>query len=190
MPQDADAAFAAVRQVQGRGLLQQGVSGAPLPQHAHAARCARARACALTRSSVPRPAPCHQTAAWKAGHKRECAQGQGAATAALIRRAAREAARPAPQKPGLTKEQRRLATRLDELQEAADWRGIAALEREALALTRDVRGASPSMAGANHRTLGIVYQSLGDFSRAIEHHTQDLSPTLQDSSDPEFNLPG
>ena len=47
-------------------------------------------------SKLPRPAPCHQTAAWKAGHKRECAQGQGAAAAALIRRAAR----PAPQQKG------------------------------------------------------------------------------------------
>ena len=121
--------------MQGRGLLQQGVSGAA-PPNTHLQRAG------------PRPAPCHYTAAWKAGHKRECAQGQGAAAAALIRRAAREAARPAPQK-GLTKEQRRMATRLGELQAADDWRGIAALEREALALARDVRRVDPGMAGAN-----------------------------------------
>ena len=90
--------------------------------------------------------------AWKAGHKRECAQGQGAAAAAQIRRAAREAARPAPQK-GLTKEQRRLVTRLNELRAAADWRGIAALETEALGLARDVRGVDPGLAGAIHSML-------------------------------------
>ena len=96
-----------------------------------------------------RPAPCHQTAAWKAGHKRECAPGQCAAAAALIRRAGKEAARPAPRaQAGLTKEQRRLWTRLSELEAAADWRGIVALETEALALARDVRGAHPGMAGA------------------------------------------
>jgi hypothetical protein len=61
--------------------------------------------------------------------------------AALIPRAVREAAGP-------TREQRRLATRLRELEAAADWRGIVALETEALALARDVRGAHPGMAGA------------------------------------------
>ena len=76
---------------------------------------------------------------------------------------------------GLTKEQRRLATRLGELQEADDWRGIAALEREALALARDVRGAHPSLAGVIHSMLGNAYRKLGDFSRAIEHHTQHLA---------------
>ena len=117
----------------------------------------------------PRPAPCHYTAAWKAGHKRECAPGLGAANAALIQRAARPATLT---QAGLTKEQRRLGTRLDELQEADDWRGIAALEREALALARV---ADPSLAGVIHSMLGNAYQSLGDFSRAIEHHTQHLA---------------
>ena len=64
---------------------------------------------------------------------------------------------------------------MNELQEAADWRGIAALEREALALARDVRGASPSLAGGIHSMLGTAYQSLADFSRAIEYHTQHLA---------------
>ena len=75
----------------------------------------------------------------------------------------------------LGKEQDRLVTRLNELQAAADWRGIAALEREALALARDVRGADSGLAGAIHGMLGNAYQSLGDFSQAIEHHTQDLA---------------
>ena len=56
MSQDADAAFAAVRQVQGRGLLQQGVSGAT-PPNTHLQRAAppSPRLRALTRSSVPAP---------------------------------------------------------------------------------------------------------------------------------------
>ena len=52
--------------------------------------------------------------------------GRGGRRADLLRcpRAAQEAARPAPEQKGLTEEQTRLATRLDELQAAADWRGI------------------------------------------------------------------
>ena len=61
---------------------------------------------------------------------------------------------------------------MGELQEAANWRGIAALEREALALARV---ADPSLAGVIHSLLGNAYDSLGDFSRAIEHHTQHLA---------------
>jgi tetratricopeptide (TPR) repeat protein len=68
-----------------------------------------------------------------------------------------------------------MATRLGELQAADDWRRIAALEREALALARDVRGVDPGMAGAIHSTLGNAYNSLGDFSKAIEYHTQHLA---------------
>ena len=45
VPQDADAAFPGVRQVQGRGLLQQGVSGAPPRTHMQRA--------------APEPAPAH-----------------------------------------------------------------------------------------------------------------------------------
>ena len=64
---------------------------------------------------------------------------------------------------------------MNELQKADDWRGIAELEHEALALARDVRGAHPSLAGVIHSMLGNAYRSLGDFSRAIEHHTQRLA---------------
>ena len=141
------------------------------PPHTNKCRvCLRA----LTRSSVPaRPAPCHQTAAWKAGHKRECAPGKCAAAAALIRRAAKEAARPAPRaQAGLTKEQRRLWTRLGELEAAADWRGIVALETEALALARDLRGAHPEVAGAIHGALGLGFYGVGEYARAIALHEE------------------
>ena len=65
-------------------------------------------------------------------------------------------------------------TRLGELEAATDWRGIAALETEALGLARDVRGVDPGLAGAIHSMLGNAYDSLGDFSQAIKYHTQDL----------------
>ena len=54
-------------------------------------------------------------------------------------------------------------TRLNELQAAADWRGIAALETEALGLARDVRGVDPGLAGAIHSMLGNAHNSMGDF---------------------------
>ena len=76
---------------------------------------------------------------------------------------------------GLTAEQERLVHRMDELQTAYDWRGIAALESAAMALARDLRLAHPAAAGAIHSMLGNAYDSLGDFSRAIEYHTQDLA---------------
>jgi tetratricopeptide (TPR) repeat protein len=64
---------------------------------------------------------------------------------------------------------------LDELQAVDDWRGIAALERETLALARDVRGVDPGMAGAIHRILGNAHYSLANFSQAIEYQTQALA---------------
>jgi tetratricopeptide (TPR) repeat protein len=53
--------------------------------------------------------------------------------------------------------------------------GIAALERAALALARDLRGAHPDKAGAIHSVLGMAYVSLGDFSKVIKYHTQRLA---------------
>jgi tetratricopeptide (TPR) repeat protein len=73
---------------------------------------------------------------------------------------------------GLSAEQERLVARLLELQTADDWRDIAALERTALPLARNVLRA---MAGAIYSVLGDAYDSLGDFSRAIEYHTQHLA---------------
>jgi len=81
-PQDSDAAFPAVHQVQGHCLLQQGVSGAP-PPNTHMLRSATEPVPACTDQLIC-DCPYHQTESWKAGHKRECAQGQGSAAAALI----------------------------------------------------------------------------------------------------------
>ena len=61
-----------------------------------------------------------QIAAWKAGHKHKCgAPGQGAAAAQLRRAAGGGARAEATRAPaGLTAQQWRLVTRLDELQDA------------------------------------------------------------------------
>jgi hypothetical protein len=120
----------------------------------------------LLRACPPRSL--HQTAAWKAGHKHECAREQGAAAAALIRRAAREAARPAPRAQAvLTKEQRRPATRLVELQAADDWLSMMAQETDALALARDLR-AHPGVEGAIHSAFGLGFEVVGEYARALE----------------------
>ena len=162
-------------QVQGRGLLLQGVPGGRPGRP----RCAQraVRVCSLTRARSLPPClhpPRHQIAAWKAGHKHKCgAPGQGAA-AAQLRRAAQggaqlEAAR-APA--GLTAQQRRLETRLFELQDADDWLGVVALEKEALALARELRGADPGLAGKIHSVLGLGFHDVGDYGRAREQHEQ------------------
>ena len=109
VPESAGPATPRVLQVQGRGLLLQGVPGAPqararVPPRAdtHAPRSpGRAFLCAqtLTRplpSRPLRPAPSlpicrRQKAAWKAGHKRDCGGPGHGAAAAQIERAARRA---------------------------------------------------------------------------------------------------
>ena len=55
-------------------------------------------------------------------------------------------------------------------QAAADWRGIVALETEALA--RDLRGAHPGMAGAIHGALGLGFKWVGQYARAIALHAE------------------
>ena len=72
---------------------------------------------------------------------------------------------------------RRLGKRLKGLKAAADWRGIAALECEALALMRDVPGAHPGNAGAIHNLLGMACVLLGNVSKAIGYFTQRLAIT-------------
>jgi tetratricopeptide (TPR) repeat protein len=95
--------------------------------------------------------------------------------AAQLRRAAQggaqlEAAR-APAGP--TAQQRRLATRLFELQDARDWRGVVALEKEALALARELRGADSEMVSWILNVLGLGFESTGDYGRARELYEQD-----------------
>ena len=57
---------------------------------------------------------------------------------------------------GVTDEQNRLEMRLKELANASDWLGVVALEREALALAREVRGSNPGVTISN--ALGLGFQ--------------------------------
>ena len=74
--------------------------------------------------------------------------------------------------PCMTAEQRRLVTTLNELVAAGDWWGVVELEREALALARELRGADPGLASNIHSVLGNGYFSTGDYGRAREMHEQ------------------
>jgi hypothetical protein len=112
-----------------------------------------------------------QTKAWKAGHKRECAPGRGASIASLRRRALQQAE---GAQRGLTAEQRRLLMKMANLHAVEDWRGLVALEREARAVADAVRGSEPRRAGFVFVTLGIAYHNVGDISKAIDCHTEDL----------------
>ncbi len=54
-----------------------------------------------------------------------------------------------------------------------------ALEREALALVRGVLVVHPGKAGEILIMLGIAYGLLGDFSKAIEYHTLNLTTSKE-----------
>ena len=103
---------------------------------------------------------CCQIKAWRAGHKGECVM-------AAARADMRTAAKP-------TADQMRVLKMLKQLGDAADWRGVAAQERAARAVAVAVRTSMPSMAGV-YTELGIAYQNLGDYAKAIEYHAQDLA---------------
>ena len=163
----------------------------------HAQREARARAGGAAHLTLPPLFPRrHQIAAWKAGHKRECsAPGQGAAAsapgqgaaAAQIHRAALGASRgnAARALPRLTVQQDRVVKRLRELQTVNDWRGVVAIEREALALARELRDEHPRLVCAVYGALGIGLDQVGDHLRAREMHEQALavSEKLEERND-------
>jgi tetratricopeptide (TPR) repeat protein len=73
---------------------------------------------------------------------------------------------------GLTKEQRRLASRLIELQDASDWRGVVALEHEALALVQELRVTHPGLAGKIQGLLGLGFRNMRQYTRALALHEQ------------------
>ena len=55
----------------------------------------------------------------------------------------------------MTAEQIRLVASLRELAAAGDWRGLVALEKEALALARELRGANPEAVSTILNMLGV-----------------------------------
>ena len=66
-------------------------------------------------------------------------------------------------------------SRFDKIDLAADWRGVAALERTGREVEAGVHTAIPGHALLVYSALGSVFQSLGDLSKAIEYHTQHLA---------------
>jgi len=71
--------------------------------------------------------------------------------------------------------QDRVLLQLEQLADASDWRGVAALEREGEEVAAAVRTAMPSHTAYVYSTLGSAYQTLEDFSKAIKYHTQHLA---------------
>ena len=63
--------------------------------------------------------------------------------------------------------------RLNELAGARDWLGVLALEREALALVRELREVHPGNAGTIYSILGHGFKGTGEYARAREMHEQD-----------------
>ena len=99
-----------------------------------------------------------QIKAWKARHKGDCTADSGTRTAA---------------KP--TADQIRVLEILEQLDDAADWRGVAAQERAARAVAAAVRTSVPSTAAWVYCTLGRAYRNLGNISKALEHHKEHLT---------------
>ena len=58
------------------------------------------------------------------------------------------------------------------LDDASDWRGVAARGQWVAAA---VRTSMPGYASFVYYTLGSAYQSLGDYSKSIEYHAQRLA---------------
>ena len=111
--------------------------------------------------------PDPQIAAWKAGHKKKCGTVvQGAARGGAARAGA------TPTRRGMTAEQNSLHTRLSELEGDNDWLGVMALEHEAQALVRELRGTNPGLAGKINSVLGNGFQLTGDYVRSRELHEQ------------------
>jgi tetratricopeptide (TPR) repeat protein len=69
----------------------------------------------------------------------------------------------------------RVLKMLDQLAGAADWRGVAAQEGAARAVAAAVRTSMPGIASCVYCILGNAYGNLGNFSKALEHHTQCLA---------------
>ena len=111
-----------------------------------------------------------QTRAWKAGHKRECAPGDGRRVVAA---AAAQARRALPQQAaGITSDQMRLLAQIKSLWEAHNWKGLATLERKACDLAGNLRGADPGIAYFIYGSMGVAFDKLGQYRKAMELHEE------------------
>jgi tetratricopeptide (TPR) repeat protein len=96
----------------------------------------------------------HQTAAWKAGHKKECGkQGAAGDMLALPRAAAEEA---------------ELPTRLHQLEIKGDSLGMLRLEAEALALAKKLRDSDLETVGFILNLIALSHYRTGGYARACE----------------------
>jgi tetratricopeptide (TPR) repeat protein len=128
------------------------------------------------------PTLCHwyaQTKAWKAGHKHESSLVRESSMPAQSRSAVRQAARTPT---FMTDDQVRQCAKLSDMAElsgSGDWRGVVAMEREAMRMAAAVRRSMPGLSATVHSTLGSAFWSLGDFAKAIDYDAQHLAITKE-----------
>jgi hypothetical protein len=104
---------------------------------------------------------CCQIKEWKAGHKGECAAAALAGSRQRLFTADQGRVLPC----GLEAGQVCVLWRLTEAAAAADWRGVAALERAGRELAAAIRTAMPDVASKVYLALRDAYQGLGPFPR-------------------------
>ena len=64
--------------------------------------------------------------------------------------------------------------RLQALQNARNWKGLAAMEAEAQRAAALLRGTKPGVSGGVYGMLGNAHNHLGDLDKAIEYHSKRL----------------
>ena len=123
--------------------------------------CAAVRVLALVLTPTPDRAVCatrrHQTAAWHAGHKKECV--------------AKAAAQLAPAAP--TEADSQLQARLSKLETERDSLGVLSLEEQGLALGGRLRKSDPKTASWIFNLFGLSHFRTGGYARASALHEQD-----------------
>ena len=123
-------------------------------------QCARCKAATYCSKSC-------QTKAWKTGHKRECLTPREKAE--QTRRAMEQATRLTAQLEP-TAHQIRLVNTLHDLVDANDWKGGLLLEEEAMAVAKELRGIDLDCAERIYTFLGVCYDNLGEFAKALPLH--------------------
>ncbi len=68
-----------------------------------------------------------------------------------------------------------LLNKLQELSAARDWKGLVALEDQAIQIARLETGLTPANAGAIYYNLALAHENLRNFESAVKFHEQDLA---------------